>query len=57
MVRRGGKGATYVRHAGLCLETQAFPKAINGPAWQDQVILHPGQTYRHLMVHTFSAEP
>ena len=49
-----GKGATYVRHAGLCLETQKFPNAINVPDWQDQVILRPGQPYRHIMVHTFS---
>jgi aldose 1-epimerase len=52
-----GKGATYVQYAGLCLETQKFPNAINVPAWQDQVILRPGQPYRHVMVHTFSAEP
>ena len=52
-----GKGATYVQYAGLCLETQKFPNAINVPAWQDQVILRPGQTYRHVMVHKFNAEP
>jgi aldose 1-epimerase len=38
-----GKGATYVQHAGLCLETQAFPNAINVPEWQHQVILRPGR--------------
>jgi len=52
-----GKGATYGQYAALCLETQKFPNAINVPAWRDQVILRPGQMYRHLMVHTFSAEP
>jgi aldose 1-epimerase len=52
-----GKGATYVQYAALCLETQKFPNAINIPAWQDQVILRPGQIYRHVMVHKFSAEP
>jgi aldose 1-epimerase len=52
-----GKGATYGQHSGLCLETQKFPNAINVPAWQDQVILRAGQTYRHVMVHRFSAEP
>ena len=52
-----GKGATYVQHAALCLETQKFPNAINVPAWRDQVILRPGQTYRHLMIHTFTVEP
>jgi aldose 1-epimerase len=51
-----GKGATYVQYAGLCLETQKFPNAINVPAWQDQVMLRPGQPYRHIMVHTFSTE-
>src|SRR5204862_714367 len=52
-----GKGTTYGQYAGLCLETQKFPNAINVPAWQDQVILRPGQTYRHIMIHKFSAEP
>jgi aldose 1-epimerase len=52
-----GKGATYVQYAGLCLETQKFPNAINIPGWQDQVILRPGQPYRHIMIHTFSTEP
>jgi aldose 1-epimerase len=52
-----GKGATYVQYAGLCLETQKFPNAINVPAWEDQVILRPGQPYRHIMIHTFSTEP
>jgi aldose 1-epimerase len=52
-----GKGTTYGQYAGLCLETQKFPNAINVPNWQDQVILRPGQTYRHVMIHKFSAEP
>jgi len=52
-----GKGATYVQHAALCLETQKFPNAINVPGWREQVILRPGQTYRHRMVHTFTVEP
>ena len=52
-----GKSTTYGQYAGLCLETQKFPNAINVPAWQDQVILRPGQTYRHIMIHRFSAEP
>jgi aldose 1-epimerase len=51
-----GKGATYVRHAALCLETQGFPNAINVPGWETQVILRPGQAYRHTMVHAFSVE-
>jgi aldose 1-epimerase len=52
-----GKGTAYVRHAGLCLETQGFPNAINVPGWQPQVIVRPDQPYRHVMVHAFTAEP
>jgi aldose 1-epimerase len=52
-----GKGRTYGQYAGLCLETQKFPNAINVPGWQDQVIVRPGQTYRHIMIHKFSVEP
>jgi aldose 1-epimerase len=52
-----GKGATYVQHSALCLETQKFPNAINVPAWRDQVILRPGQPYRHRMIHAFTVEP
>jgi aldose 1-epimerase len=51
-----GKGQRYQRHAGLCLETQAFPNAINVPAWKDQVILRPGQVYQHRMQHRFSSQ-
>jgi aldose 1-epimerase len=51
-----GKGARYGRHAGLCLETQAFPNAVNVPAWASQVIVPAGQTYRHQMMHQFAAE-
>jgi aldose 1-epimerase len=52
-----GKGTTHRQYAALCLETQKFPNAINVPAWQDQVILRPGQTYRHVMIHAFTTEP
>lgn len=50
-----GKGVVHVRNAGLCLETQAFPNAINVPAWRGQVILRPGETYAHTVVYAFSA--
>lgn len=52
---RGKGGASYPKHAGLCLETQAFPDSVNRqgrPGWPD-VILRPGQTYRHVMIHRF----
>jgi aldose 1-epimerase len=52
----GKQGAVYARHNGFCLETQKFPNAINVPAWQKQVILEPGRTYRHTLVFRFSAE-
>jgi aldose 1-epimerase len=49
-----GHGFRHQRHGGICLETQAFPNAINVPAWQNQVILRPGQTYRHRMAYAFT---
>ena len=51
-----GKGAVYERHAGLCLETQKFPNAINVPAWSREVVLEPGATYGHTMIHRFTTE-
>jgi aldose 1-epimerase len=51
-----GKGTTYQQYTGLCLESQKFPNSINVPAWKDEVILKPGATYKHVMVHKFSAE-
>lgn len=51
-----GKGARYGQYAGLCLETQKYPNAINVPAWREQVILRPGQVYTHHMVHRFSVD-
>lgn len=50
------KGKSYPQHSAFCLETQKFPNAINVPAWREQVILKPGETYRHVMVHRFSSE-
>ena len=52
-----GKGETpYQQYTGLCLETQKFPNSINVPSWQKEVILKPGQSYTHTMVHRFSVE-
>ncbi len=53
---KGKGGYTYPQYGALCLETQAYPNAINVPAWQDQVILKPGETYTHKMVHRFTTE-
>lgn len=51
-----GKGFKQVQYSGLCLETQKFPNSINIPTWQNEVILNPGQTYRHTMIHKFTVE-
>jgi aldose 1-epimerase len=54
-----GKGtATYAKNDGLCLETQAFPDSINkqGKAGWPDVVLRPGKTYSHRMVHAFTAK-
>lgn len=51
----GGKnGIRYPRRAGLCLETQRFPDSPNQPAFPS-CVLRPGDSYRHLMIHRFSA--
>jgi aldose 1-epimerase len=52
----GKGGHRYAKHAGLCLETQAFPNSINVPEWEGQVTLLPDQTYKHVMVHKFTAD-
>ncbi|HWA75551.1 MAG TPA: aldose epimerase family protein [Polyangiaceae bacterium] len=51
-----GKGVAYPQYSGLCLETQKFPNSINIPAWKDEVILKPGATYKHTMIHRFTTE-
>ena len=52
---QGKGGVAYQKHYGFCLETQHFP---NSPNQKDfpSVVLRPGQTYKHVMVHKFSAE-
>jgi aldose 1-epimerase len=52
--RTRGKGRVHTQYSALCLETQAFPNAINVPAWKDQVILKPGQIYTHNIVYKFT---
>ena len=53
---KGKGGVVYQQYTGLCLESQKFPNSINVPAWKDEVILKPGATYKHTMVHKFSVE-
>ncbi|KAG5189301.1 galactose mutarotase-like domain-containing protein [Tribonema minus] len=46
--------APHCQHWAVALETQAFPNAVNVPAWATQVILRRGQKYWHVSRHTFS---
>lgn len=52
---KGKEGAVYPKHAGLCLETQGFPNAINQSNFPS-VVVKPGEKYRHTMLFEFSAE-
>jgi aldose 1-epimerase len=51
-----GKGRKHTQHAAVCIETQKFPNSINVPAWKNDAVLRPGQTYKHVMVLKFSAK-
>lgn len=50
---QGKGGVVYQRHFGMCLETQHYPDSPNHPEFPP-VVLRPGQTYRHVMIHRFS---
>lgn len=45
-------GIKYVKHAGLCLETQHFPDSPNQPNFPN-TILQPGETYKQTTVYKF----
>jgi aldose 1-epimerase len=45
----------YVRHAGLCLETQHYPDSPNQPSFPT-TILKPGETYKQTTVYKFSVK-
>ena len=49
------EGKKYVKHAGLCLETQHFPDSPNQPSFPN-TILKPGETYRHTTLYKFSSK-
>lgn len=49
----GLNGRTYGPNAGLCLEAQRFPDAINHANFGN-VILRPGETYRQVTEYRFS---
>lgn len=50
---KGKDGQVYVKHAGLCLETQHFPDSPNQPDFPN-TILEPGETYRQTTIYKFS---
>jgi len=50
-----GKGATYTKHNGLCLETQHFPDSPNQPHFPSTV-LRPGQQYGYTTSYKFSTK-
>lgn len=51
----GKGGAVYGKHAGLCLETQGFPNAVNQQNFPS-VVVQPGEKYQHTMLFEFSNE-
>ncbi|PWZ20659.1 Aldose 1-epimerase [Zea mays] len=51
----GKGGAVYGKHAGLCLETQGFPNAVNQPSFPS-VVFGPGERYSHTMLFELSTE-
>ncbi|KAK9091684.1 hypothetical protein Sjap_024861 [Stephania japonica] len=51
---KGKDGAVYGAHAGLCLETQGFPDAVNHPNFPSQIV-NPGDEYKHFMLYNGSS--
>ncbi len=50
-------GAPFLHRSGMCLETQVFPDSPNHQGeegWQS-CVLRPGEKYKHVVVHKFSA--
>jgi aldose 1-epimerase len=52
---RGKHGADYMPFAGLALEPQGFPNAVNEPGFPF-VVVEPGAPYRQRSVYRFSVE-
>jgi aldose 1-epimerase len=51
----GKDGVKYAHRTALCLETEGFPDSPNKENFPSPV-LRPGETYKHVMIHRFSAE-
>ncbi|XP_020146550.1 uncharacterized protein [Aegilops tauschii subsp. strangulata] len=50
---KGKGGKLYEQYDGFCLETQAYPDAVNHPEFPS-VTVRPGQVYKHDMLYKFS---
>jgi aldose 1-epimerase len=50
-----GKGTSYGKRSGFCLEAQHFPDSVNQPSFPS-TILRPGETYRQTSIYKFSAK-
>lgn len=51
----GKNGIRYIKHAGLCLETQHFPDSPNQPSFPNTIV-RPGETYHHITIYKFSGK-
>ncbi|XP_066338572.1 uncharacterized protein [Miscanthus floridulus] len=51
---KGKGGKVYQKYGALCLETQAFPDAVNHPNFPSEIV-RPGGVYRHDMLFKFSS--
>ncbi|XP_056423420.1 galactose mutarotase [Hyla sarda] len=52
---KGKGGAIYPKHSAFCLETQAWPDAVNKPQFPN-ALLHPGEEYDQTTQFNFSVE-
>ncbi|XP_075059802.1 galactose mutarotase [Mixophyes fleayi] len=52
---KGKGGAVYPKHSALCLETQAWPDAVNKPQFPN-TLLHPGEEYNQTTLFNFSLQ-
>jgi aldose 1-epimerase len=52
---KGKNGKVYGQYGALCLETQAYPDAVNHPEFPSSIV-RPGHVYKHDMVFRFSSQ-
>ncbi|XP_051217651.1 uncharacterized protein [Lolium perenne] len=52
---KGKDGKVYRKYGALCLETQAYPDAVNHPEFPSSIV-RPGHVYKHDMVFRFSSQ-